>query len=475
MKLFSKKSFLVIFLFLTAINSHAKTVEIAPSKATDWREDYAYSLGIQAYIFGFPWIFLPEIRWKWVTQSAHSQWSPYAALNQFWHARTLATATYRDGGSPNVDTLYSIAWLDLKEPIILSVPAIENRYYTMQMASIDSDNFAYVGTRTTGTKAGNYAIVGPDWKGSLPQDVKALPPSRTPYAMIFGRTLVFGEKDLSNVYKIQDQYKLTPLSSWGKEASQLPQSHDVWKPYNAQKDALAEWKTMNRAMTENPPTENQQLLLKLFSKINLGPNQDVEQLDEASKRGLARASKDGMKLLRQVIVTGLGKQVNGWRYPPMSIGKAGVEDDFLTRAALQCLEGIVANYPIEATYILTAHDKQGQPLSGNHDYVMHFTADGLPKVGAFWSVTMYGLDNNLVANSLNRYKVGTYPKGELKFEEDGGLTIYIQNQSPGSEKASNWLPAPKESFYLILRAYMPSQEIVEQMWVPPAVASEVIP
>ena len=449
----------------------AKIFETPASQAAEWREEQAYTLGVQAYVFGFPWVFLPEIRWKWVTQPSESQKAPYAPLNQFWNARVLATAAYRDGGSPNVDTLYSIAWLDLdEEPVILSVPDVGDRYYTMQIASMDSDNFAYVGTRATGTKAGNYAIIGPDWKGNLPEGVKPLPSSRTPYALIVGRTLIYGQEDLPNVRKIQDQYKLTPLSQWGKREIQLGDNRDVWKPYDVKGNPLAEWQTMNRAMTENPPQESHQLLLKLFSKIGVGPNQNVEQLDEASKRGLARAAKDGMKLLREFLISGgTGTLVNGWHYPPASLGRAGQDDDFLTRAALQCLVGIVANDPEEAIYLLTAFDSQGQFLSGSNNYVMHFSPDGLPEVDAFWSVTMYGLDNNLIANPINRYRLGTYPKGALHFDADGGLTLYIQNKSPGSDKESNWLPAPKEKFYLILRTYIPGQEIVLHEWKPPAV------
>ena len=136
---------------------------------TDWREEYAYTLGLQAYIYGFPWVFLPQLRWQWVTQPAQSEMTPSAALNHFWHAKTLADATYRDGGCPDHDEMYSIAWVDVrKEPVILSHPDMGERYYSFQLASLDSDNFAYVGKRTTGPHDGHFAIVGPGWKGSLP-------------------------------------------------------------------------------------------------------------------------------------------------------------------------------------------------------------------------------------------------------------------------------------------------------------------
>jgi hypothetical protein len=214
----------------------------AASTPEDWRETYAYTLGTQAFIFGFPWIFLPQIRWQWVTQPKDPKWTPYAPLNQFWNISQLANADYRDGGSPNNDTMYTIAWLNLsKEPLVISVPEEGDRYYTMEMASLDSDNFAYVGTRTTGNRAGNYAIIGPNWKGTLPEGVKALPPSRTPYVLIFGRTLVYGPEDVPNVRKIQEQYRLTPLSQFGKSASNTTPNRDVWQPYDSKTDSLAVW------------------------------------------------------------------------------------------------------------------------------------------------------------------------------------------------------------------------------------------
>jgi hypothetical protein len=148
-----------------------------------------------------------------VTQPRYPANSPYAAVNYFWHARHLTDASYRDGGSPNNDTLYSTAWVDVtKEPVILTVPDMGDRYYTFEIGGMDSDNFAYIGKRTTGSKAGSYAIVGPDWKGKLPADVKALDPSRTPWVLILGRTLVNGPSDVTTVNKLQDEYRLTPLS-----------------------------------------------------------------------------------------------------------------------------------------------------------------------------------------------------------------------------------------------------------------------
>jgi len=439
---------------------------------TDWRENYAYTMGVQAYAFGFPYVYLPSLRWDWVTQPKPLDGvTPYAPLNHFFHVRQLVNASYRDGGSPNEDTLYSIAMVDVsKEPLILSHPDMGDRYFSFELASLDSDNFAYVGKRTTGEKAGSFAIVGPDWEGTLPAGVKALPPSRTPAIFIFGRTLIDGAADAPVVNALQDQYTLVPLSFWGKKDAKLPESRDVWKPFDPKTDPLAEWKTMNRAMTENPPEARLAKLLELFANVGVGPGQDIDSLDEATKRGLARAAVDGRKLLNESLSSGeLGKQVNNWNIPPKTFGRAGLADEFLVRGAAQCLGGILANDPEEAVYYNTTMDGEGQPLDGNKRYSIRFAPGQLPEVDAFWSLTMYDPTYNLTDNPINRYSIGDRIKG-LKKDADGGLTIYIQNTSPGKDKESNWLPSTQSGpFLLILRTYIPGEEILEQKWAPPPV------
>lgn len=461
---------ILALLSMLALTSAALPQSTEPP-AKEWRVTYAYTLGVQAYVYGFPWVYLPTIRWLWVTQPVDPKTSPYAPVNVFWHARNLVDASYRDGGSPNNDTLYSPAWLDVTdEPIILSVPDMGDRYYAFEIAGMDSDNFAYVGKRTTGSKAGNYAITGPGWKGTLPEGVIALEPSRTPWVLVFGRTLVDGPEDLSNVNKLQDQYRLTPLSLWGKPDAKVPERRDVWMPFDATTDPLAEWKTMNRAMTENPPEARHAQLMKLFATIGVGPGQDIDKLDESTKRGLARAAKDGRKLLESVIASGdLGGRINNWNFPAIGIGRAGTIDDFLLRASLQALSGIIANDAEEAVYANTTVDSKGQPLDGSKRYMIRFAADQLPKVKAFWSLTMYGPDFNLVDNPISRYSIGDRTPN-LKRDADGGLTIYIQASSPGKNKESNWLPSTKSGpMFLILRSYMPEKEIVERTWQIPGI------
>ena len=438
----------------------------------DWKYDFAYTLGVQAYIYGFPWINMAHYRWEWVTQPpTPDNDHAYAPLNKFSHSTTLKDPSYRGGGNPNTDTLYSIAWLNLTtEPVILSVPAID-RYYTMEIASFDSDNFAYVGTRATGTNAGNYLIAGPNWVGTCPTNVTPLTPSRTPYVLIMGRTIVYDVDDLTNVYAIQAQYQLTPLSYWG--TTNVPaDDRSVWAPYNPTND-LAAWKTMNRAMTENPPNvPSQQGLVDYFAQIGVGPRQDVDQMDDATKAGLRDAAIDGWIMLNQYQTNPPSSYLvtNGWVYLPPDNGRAGQSNDFMLRASGQSLLAIVNHDPQEAIYLATGgRDASGQPLSGAYTYTLTFPSNGLPDVGAFWSITMYGVDNNLVSNSISRYKVGTYPTNQLVLSTDGTLTIYIQNASPPADKVSNWLPAPAGGFHLDMRCYWPGTGIVNQTWGPPPI------
>jgi hypothetical protein len=385
--------------------------------------------------------------------------------------RKLATADYRNGGSPNNDTLYSIAWVDLsREPVVLSHPDMGDRYFTFECASLDSDNFAYVGKRTTGGAAGSFALIGPNWDGTLRPGVTALSPSRTNSVLILGRTLVDGPDDLPAANALQDDYRLTPLGLFGQTGVTLPERRDVWPPYDPKTDPLAEWKTMNRAMTEDPVEPRLASLVTLFSHIGIGPGRNIDALDEPTKAGLARAATDGRALLNAVIKSGLlGKQVNNWNIPPASFGRAGLADDFLLRASVQCLGGIIANDPEEAVYFNTALDAQGNPLDGGRAYTMRFAPGALPEVGGFWSISLYDPTYNFTPNAINRYAIGNRTDG-LKTDADGGLTIHIQSTSPGADREANWLPSTQSGgFLLIMRTYMPGEAIVRQEWAPPGV------
>jgi len=456
-------------LVLFAVAIVAQSALARPEAPVSWREQYAYSLGVAAYPYVFPYLYMTQLRWMWITQPRDPVNSPYMAINHFWHATHLSNADYRDGGSPNNDTLYSTAWVDVsEEPVILSHPDMGDRYFTFQLAGFDSDNFGYVGQRSTGSAAGHFAIVSQDFKGELPAGVQALPAATTPWILIAGRTLVDGERDLPNVLALQKQYRLTPLSYWGKPKTELPASHDIWTPYKPKQDPLASWRTINRAMTESPPPGNESALLDLLAEVHIGPGQDLDTLDDESKRGLARAARDAHKMMIQARsnLAG-GTMVNGWRRGPENAGRLGKNGEYLVRGITN-FKGIVANDPEEAKYFQALKDKSGKPLDASQfSYELVFPKGQEPPADAFWSVTLYDLSTNLVDNPVDRYSIGDRTPG-LKRNRDGSLRIYIQSGSPGKDKESNWLPAPDGVFTMTMRIYRPRQAVLDGSWVPPA-------
>ena len=453
----------------------AAVAEQPAAPKTDWREEYAYTLGVQAYIYAYPLTYMSKLRYDW---SNVPDSSFYASLNHYHHKKVLSDhINYTSGGSPNQDTLYSWAWVDLRDgPVILSHPDMGERYFSFEIADFHSDNFAYVGSRTTGSKAGDYAIVPPGWKGQLPKEVRESFESPTTFALVFGRTLVSGEADVAAVNKLQEQYLLTPLAFVGMAGGQ-PEKRDVFKPYDQTKDPLADWRTINRAWSENPlPKDRDRDLVKLFAEIGIGPQftaESLDQLPESTKRGLARAIATARPMLEEIKVVGAYKTkvVNGWNYPPKSFGRAGLAGDFTTRGAIQSLGGILANDPEEAVYMNTFFDGNGKRLAGGSRYTLQLKGDNLPPTKEFWSITMYGAhDQNFIANDIKRYSVGDRTPGLVK-EADGTINVYIQPEPPTvPAQRANWLPSPaKGNFYLIMRTYGPKQPIIDQTWEPPAI------
>ncbi|MFE4822123.1 DUF1254 domain-containing protein [Streptomyces sp. NPDC056704] len=437
-------------------------------RVRDWRGEYAYALGEQAFIYGFPYIYNARLRHQWVTQPRDPATVPYAAVNHFWHAQRLLDASYRDGGCPNNDTLYSTAWVNLhNEPVILSHPDMGDRYFAFELMGITSDNFDYIGQRSTGSEAGHFAIVGPDWSGKLPDGVRRVATAPSPWILILGRTLVDGEGDVPNVQTLQAQYRLTPLSFFDRgggpvDPALLPASHEVPAPVDPAQDPLGPWKTLNAMLAENPPPAHHAILLKQFAEVGIGPGLDVEAQPEAVKQNLIRAAAVGMPMLKQQMLSGeWAHVVNGWRYPPPQMGRFG--DDFVKRAADQSLAGIMANDPDEAVYLLNYDDADGNKLSSGR-YTLRFGAGAVPPVDAFWSLSAYGDDMNLIPNPADRYSVGDRTTG-LVMDPDGGLTLHLQSTSPGDDREFNWLPTPENgTWFVILRMYRPHREVVDAVW-----------
>ena len=448
-----------------------------------WEEEYAYTKGMQAATYAFPYVLNSSLRWAWSQpkEVVNSDTVPSDAVNNFFHAKRLMTADYRDGATPNNDTAYSFTWAYVgNDPLILSVPEIgtvpgsdKPRYYSFQFVGFDSDNFAYVGTRTTGNQAGNYAVVPKGWQGTLPAGVTLLAETPTPWFMILGRTLVLDVEDFPAVSQLINKYQLISLSDWGSATPKRPYAPKLEPVPHYKKDKLGLatqfWDIANKAMTENPPAAVDARLMTFFQDINVGPGRDTKALSEGMQAGLARASLRTLMLLPEVNKSPYGTTlVNGWKYPPKNFGRTGPDGQHLLRAALQSYAAVLVNDPEENIYLPAWRDVNGTLFNGKTSYKMTFAKGNTPPVNAFWSLTMYDDTNNLARNEINRYSLGDRTPG-LKYAEDGSLTLYIGEDKPADELLSNWLPAPPGDFYLVIRAYFPKPALFQQTWQPPIV------
>jgi hypothetical protein len=427
------------------------------------REELAYTVGVQAYIYGYPLVEMYRVRHFRIGNTTRQ---PRGHLNQFEHMRELQTHTSVAVICPNNDTLYSSAFFNLAtEPLVLELPDTNGRYYVAHFMDFYTNGFAYLGKRTTGTKAGTYLLTGPGWKGTLPANMKRIE-SPTNAGWLLARILIDGPEELAAVHALQDQFHLTPLSRWGRKELLPPQKEPEYPAFETATDRLKYFEFLNLALHENPPRPEDRGLLSLFSQIGISREKPfaVKDLDAATARGLRRAWDTGEKIVFSL----KGQEqplANGWTRPRSHLGQFG--DDYLYRAHIA--KHLLAAMSPEEASIFTLGLDTSVPLKGENRYRLRFEKGELPPVEAFWSVTMYHSPSGfLVENPKQRYSVGDRTKG-LKYGPDGSLEMTLQRESPGPEKESNWLPAPKGNFGLALRCYVPKAAILSGAWKPPAV------
>lgn len=433
--------------------------------------DTIASISRDAYVYGYPLVLMDVTKNVMTAATAGESKAP---LNQFAHLRSFPTADFKDVVSPNADTLYSVAWLDLaQEPVILSIPDTQGRFFLMPILDAWTNVIASPGARTTGTQAQNVAIAGPGWRGELPKDV-TLVRSPTNTAWIIGRILTSGPEDFAAVHKLQDQLKLTPLSAWGTDYVPpanvpVPEGVDTQTPPVAQvarMDAATFLERLAALMKDNPPLAADQAMVQRMAQIGLAPGIEFRPSD-FSTEGLRALERGLMEGRASVEAAGQkpedAKLLNGWQ---LLYGLGNYGTNYLSRAGV-ALVGLGANLTEDAFYPIVRVDSMGRPLSGEHRYVLHFSKDQIPPVRGFWSLTMYNNLQFFVANPLNRYKLGNL--NDLKYNPDGSLDLYLQHQSPGAEKESNWLPAPADGFNMVLRLYWPAEVVTQGDWIPPAI------
>jgi hypothetical protein len=350
-------------------------------------------------------------------------------------------------------------WGDMRaEPLVVSVPAVpRSRYYSVQLIDGNTYNFGYIGSRATGSEAGNYLVVGPDWKGEMPAGIKKAYSSTTPFALILFRTQLFNAADMPNVEKIQAGYKVQPLSAFLKQPAPPAQPKIDFVPATTAGIKANFFEYLSAALEFVPPsTETADVRARLAS-IGVGPGKtfDFKNLSLEHKAAVLLGMKEGDDQVDKFLANG-NKNINGWNVGAFFGDRQFFKGNWVMRAAA-AKGGLYGNDAVEAMYPYTRMDASGETLDGSkHNYTITFPSGQLPPVNAFWSVTLYdGKSQFLIKNPINRYLINSPMLSAMKKNADGSLTLYIQKDSPGKGKEANWLPAPNDTIYLVMRLYWP--------------------
>ncbi|MCJ9700139.1 DUF1254 domain-containing protein [Bradyrhizobium sp. SHOUNA76] len=459
------------FTVLNGMPLPANAQAVTPEEARQIAED--------AYIYGYSLITTEVTRVQ--MSNVPKVEGLTAPTGQFINIPRYPPADYRGVSAPNADTLYSLGWLDLTEPQVFSHPDMGNRFYLFEVTDLwMSDSESSPSRRTADGKAANYLFTGPGWKGEVPAGMKQFPMA-TRYMVILGRTYADGtEQDYKAVNELQAQYKITPLSSWGKSYTPVappvnpnpgfsmtdkPQPVIIAMGTEGYFNLLA--KLMGR---DAPPAAGDGPILASMAKIGIVPGKPFEmsKLEPAVQAALRDIPQSALKKIEDNKAA-LGGIIDGW-VVTKGLGTYG-PDSYMMRAVVAAF-GWPANQQRDAVYPYTETDSTGQKLTGANKYTLTFAKDATPPVNGFWSITMYMIDQGwwFVPNPLNKFTVSL--RDNPKFNADGSLTLYLQNESPGKDKEANWLPAPKGEFIPMLRMYWPKDEspsILNGSWKPPAV------
>ena len=431
----------------------------------------------EGFIYGLPIVMNYAVMYEFCVDKSSSQYKgPFNTI--FNEARVF---TYKDTAivTPNSDTPYSMLWLDLRaEPMVISVPAVEKaRYYSVMLCDGNTFNYGYIGSRATGHEVGDYLVVGPDWKGTKPASIKKVFHSTTQFGLTVFRTQLFNAEDMPNVVKVQAGYKVQSLSAYLKQPAPPAAPVINFPKINTEMVKTGFFDYLDFALQFAPAGAEEKAIRAKLARIGIGVGKtfDFKDLDLEHKLEVGLGMKAGEKKVEEKVAT-LGTDINGWKVGSAFGDRAFCNGDWLRRAAA-AKAGIYGNDAVEAMYPMTKTLANGELLDGSkHNYVLTFAADQFPPVNAFWSVTMYdGKTQLLIENPINRYLINSPMLPGMKKNADGSLTIYIQKDSPGADKESNWLPAPNGSIYLVMRLYWPKTEAPsilppgEGTWKPPGV------
>ncbi|MBY5921674.1 DUF1254 domain-containing protein [Ferrimonas balearica] len=430
------------------------------------KEEWAYATGIQAFMFAIPMVMMDiqrDIRMNPALLERIKHTCPCAAPGEWGHYSGLATAKSKMPYTPNPDTVYSGLYAHLSdEPTILKVPDIDDRYFSIQIADAYLTNQHYIGTRATGGKGGYFALVGPDWQGTLPDGVAEMRmPNNSAIVALRIASYSNEEAEVAQVRELQKQFDAMPLSQFGMskaERAKHPVQLDL-APTRLGQGELAFYHYLSQLLRENPPQGENRAILNSFKLIGLSDTEpfDPAKLDEPTKRGLARAMQAGIDIIKWKVKFRGTQSENKWNVDFVG-GDYGT--DYLARAE-GAVQGLFVHSPEEAVYFHTYSDINNDLLmGGENQYVLHFDKGQLPTSyeGGFWSIALYGDDYQLVDNPIDRYAIRKSTEG-LKYNDDGSLTLYLQSKAPEGWE-SNWLPTPPQGiFRLNMRVYLPTDEV----------------
>jgi hypothetical protein len=434
-------------------------------------EDEARGIGVDAYVYFYSLVTM-EVTRKQMTNMHSGEKPGFGPMNVFHHIPAFPPADLKAVVRINFDTLYSSAWLDLtKEPMVVSVPDTNGRYYLLPMLDMWSDVFASPGWRTTGTQAGNFLVTPLSWSGKVPVEFTHIT-APTPYVWVIGRTKTDGPQDYAAVHGIQAGMKVTPLSDWGKAVkaveAKIDPTVDMKTPPKVQVDAMsaaAYFSYATELLKLQPPHPTDSPMIARMKRIGIEPGQsfDISSLDPAVHKGVEVAPAEAQQLMTWKIQT-VARVANYWS---MNTDTMGVYGNYYLKRAIVAQLGLGANLPEDAIYPLNLADEAGKPLDGVSQYTIHFEKDATPPVHAFWSITLYDAEGFQVGNVLNRFAVSSWMP--FKYNADGSLDLYFQSDSPGKDKETNWLPAPRSPFNLTMRLYSPDSSALTGKWNPPPV------
>jgi hypothetical protein len=471
--MFLRKIILVITFVWIAVGASLSLAKTNATARSTRSESEVLNVAMEAYTYFYPLVSM-EITRRVSTNAPVGEEIGRGPMNSVVNMRAFPDANFKDVVRPNFDTLYSVIWIDVsQEPMVLSVGDTNGRYYLLPLLDMWSNVIASPGKRTSGTTARSFAIVKQGWSGTLPPGLDVIT-SPTSILWMIGRTQTNGPSDYVTVNAIQDSIELNKLSDWIK--GQKSNVDFTFDPSIDMKTAPLEQvnnmpagqflQLASELVKNNPPQLTDWSIIERLKKIGfvVGQTYDLSAQSVEMQNAVALGAKQALANMVQKIPT-IAKVVNGWQ---MNTDTMGVYGNFYLKRAIVAMVGLGANQPEDAIYPMVVADADGDVITGDKNYVLHFEKSELPPVGAFWSVTMYDEQGFPVPNEINRYAIGD--RDALNYNADGSLDIYIQNKNPGGSKTANWLPGPATGKTgITMRLYAPMPQAIDGRWNPPAI------